>query len=271
MSTREVLRDPVGLGRSESKTTSRRGKPPLFDVVPHDLTRRGKPITDLSADKAYTMLELVEHLRPLTLYHWRKATEWLSEEADREYGWGGWKRRPLELTELLALSRSVRLPRHEQLRRRCALLFAGLRRAIQDAIASPHCAVKGIGPDSNPVEIPRELGPQLKINLEKNTLTTLDGGIVWRGIMVRRIPSAGDVGIPQPPFDGKDWQMRQVRALLLTKFKGKKIERDGKTVLIPIKPRGWSINKINREIVSPAGAGYTCSDDTVSRAFGLKK
>ncbi len=60
-------------------------------------------------------------------------------------------------------------------------------RAVRNVIASSHARTEGVRPDGTLGEVPRTIAQQLKIDFDKNTLSTPDGGVVWRAVIVRDV------------------------------------------------------------------------------------
>src|SRR5262249_38438518 len=64
-------------------------------------------------------------------------------------------------------------------------LLSRLLDAVRNVIASPSALTQGVRPDGTLVEVPRAIAQQLKIDLENNTVSTSDGGVIWRAVFVR--------------------------------------------------------------------------------------
>lgn len=67
---------------------------------------------------------------------------------------------------------------------RRALLFGRISMWIRAAIRSQKCITRGMGPTGLRVDIPRDLAPQLVVDLEGNTLRSPDGSLIWRLVTV---------------------------------------------------------------------------------------
>ena len=163
-------------------------------MINHD-TRRKKllaasPVSALSADKAYTLLELAEHLHPRTLYYWRKAIEWLANN-HRRPTWLDVMGKPPSWRESLDEMKHWRKKskRYDQVLRRSGILHTRLLTVIRDVIAAPDHLTQGVRPDGISAEVSRTVTDHLRIDLENGTLSTSRGMTlqevtIWRGPLV---------------------------------------------------------------------------------------
>jgi hypothetical protein len=175
MPTRDKLKDP-----------EQKRRPPSSPVAVLQQTR----VSTLLVDRAYTLMELAEQLRPRTLDYWRKTIKWLV--SNKPY---------LDWVDLLVgpvkpsgLRPTVGPKRYDQVLRRSEALYARLSAAIRDVIASPNYFTQGVRPDCTFGEIPRGSAHQLQIDLKNNTLST-SRGMIWQEVTIRRshlTPGAGN-------------------------------------------------------------------------------
>ena len=78
------------------------------------------------------------------------------------------------------------------------MLLTRLHSAVRGVIASAGYITEAIVADGSVVEVPRSRAGQLKIDLENDALSTMDGGILWRSVMVR---AASDIlGVSEKPL-----------------------------------------------------------------------
>jgi hypothetical protein len=158
----------------------------------HDPRRKkmlvASPVSALSVDKAYTLLELAEHLHPRTLYYWRKAIEWLANN-HRLPTWLDIMGKPPSWRESLDEMKhwGKKSKRYDQVLRRSEILHTRLLSVIRDVIASADYLTQGVRPDGISAEVSRTVADHLRIDLENGTLST-SRGMTWQEVAIWRTP-----------------------------------------------------------------------------------
>jgi hypothetical protein len=132
--------------------------------------------------QGYTLESLARRLEP------RAYEEWKTERQDRvRNSFPGAVERhefPAYLADLRYGTDFSWMTREE---RRFNDLTDRIRRAVRDVIASTDACTEGVRPDGSLGEVPRTIAQQLKIDFDNNTLSTPDGGVVWRAVIVREV------------------------------------------------------------------------------------
>jgi hypothetical protein len=248
-------------------------------------TRRKKllvasPVSALAADKAYTLLELAEHLQPRkrTLYYWRKTIEWLANN----HRWPTW----LDVMEkpLDGASRSARRwsrpswresldelkqwgkksERYDQVLRRSEVLHTRLLTVIRDVIASSDYLTQGVRPDGISAEVSRDIAHQLHIDLENSTLST-SRGMTWQEVTVRggskrRLPTVDEV---------TGWYLERV-AKHDPSHPPPSREEDVKAGKVFFRKAGFRTGEALKELVRNVRTNEAPSDWTISGPKGRK-
>lgn len=62
-----------------------------------------------------------------------------------------------------------------------------IHRAVRNVVASTDARTEGVRPDGTLGEVPRTIAHQLKIDFDNNTLSTPDGAVIWRAVIVRDV------------------------------------------------------------------------------------
>jgi hypothetical protein len=162
--------------------------------------------------QVFSLRELAQHLAPLTLRYWLRADDYLSAwhtsaQKDLEELEASLKKRPYDGLSIPATvvwrpGMPIRLhegdnpiedkldvlDRRAHMERRRAALHRRLMDKIRAVLTSPDCVIKGIGPAGTQVLVPREVVPQLEIDLKRQVLCTNGGQwsrweapfVVWR-------------------------------------------------------------------------------------------
>lgn len=157
-----------------------------------------KDIDDSELNGPHTLAKFAERVAPRTYHHWLKTTELLGPTPlQRAMGVSDASLdSTLEWTADGGISfYGPRWKRRRQIKERREMLFERLSDYLRDAIASTRFATAAIGPAGTMIEVSWELANQAVIDIERNTLSTPDGGIVWRAVTVRTVPAAaaGDI------------------------------------------------------------------------------
>jgi hypothetical protein len=209
-----------------------------------------KNVDDFELDGPHALAELVTYIAPLTFRRWQKMPEPLAHDQvnlDTLLDWV-----PGSPIRLKAASASYR----RQLGRR-QLVFERLSDYVRDALASPRYTMAGIGPAGTMIEVPRELANQVTIDIERNTLSTPDGGMVWRAVVVRSAMLGAispEPATPRVSRGRKGWQRTKVRDYIDAHY-----------------PGGVPDSLKNAALVDELrGAKIIASARTVSRARGRK-
>jgi hypothetical protein len=212
-------------------------------------------------DKPYTLEELAQRFEPQIYEDWKKELQARRLDA-LDSGFTSWGRRDAAAyladvrqgTEFSKGARDER--RFNDLRRR-------LHAAVRDVIALPLYKTTGIGPMGNVIEIPRERANQLLIDIENNTLSTPDGGMIWRAIVVRsqaaRLPPQPEKS-PQPD----DPPLRKVEDRVTLVGQAKAALR----LLFPDGNARGSYTELSDRIVAAGGKRF--KKDVIRRAVDKK-
>jgi hypothetical protein len=136
-------------------------------------------------DKPHTLAEVAAHLEPAAFGEWRSAVE------DRRKNSGppsSWERSEFatHLADLRYGTQHSEMTRQE---RRFNDLLNRLIGVVRAVIGSPLHVTEGMNAGAW-VPVLRVLSPQLKIDLENNTLALKGGGEIWSGVIVRRAQDA---------------------------------------------------------------------------------
>jgi hypothetical protein len=161
-----------------------------------------KNVDDLELNGPHTLAELITYIAPLTFRRWQKNPEPLAHpRTTRNSG-------QVLIDSLINWTPDspirLKAPREAIYRRqldldgRRHLLFERLSDYVRDALASPRYTMAGIGPAGTMIEVPRDLADQVVIDFARNTLSTPDGGAVWRAIVVRTTSAASSLEIAAP-------------------------------------------------------------------------
>lgn len=187
---------------------------------------------------SYTLADLAGLLAPRAYDYWSLVSEQLTRPVlDRDQlisksliDWVPGS--PIRLNTGLGPHRYVDLSaaRRRALEGRREALFRRISSRIRDAVASTRCVTVGIGPAGTLIEVPRVLAAQVVIDLEGNTLGTLDGHTVWRAVTVRAIAEAelSSLSNPASPnaFDGDTPPDDRVVTAWLVEEQAKRIKAD---------------------------------------------
>jgi hypothetical protein len=180
-------------------------------------------------DRAHTLSELADIVAPRTYDYWLLAADLLAElpppraavvtsdQVDLASVLDWTPGSPIRLKAgVVRNSQDASSVRRGEIEGRRETLFKRIAARIRDAIASPRCFTAGIGPAGTLIEIPRELANQVVINLEHNTLSTMDGGMVWRGVVVRTpiAANAADAIAPRRTAGAKRSKREAVKTFL---------------------------------------------------------
>lgn len=172
-------------------------------------------------EQEQTLDALARRLEPQIYQEWKSELERRRLAAlNSDLGMFGRMEAAAHLTDLLhgtQLSETAKQDRH------FADLQSRLHIAVREIIASPNVTTRGIRPDGALVEVPRNIATQLKLDLENNILSTADGGVVWRAVVVR---------IPAPSLEVASEQSRPatpVPASVVDAFLRVEIFRRGKS------------------------------------------
>ena len=139
-------------------------------------------------DKPYSLDALGAQLDPKTYQEWKEALNARAEAFLKgESGMGSTFRRNATRTITDLLNR-VEPNEEQKQQRRIDTALGKLKSQLGDIIASDDYCTRGIGSAGNMVDVPRGIAHQLKIDMQDNTLSTPDGGVIWRAVTVR--PSA---------------------------------------------------------------------------------
>ncbi|MGZ5909210.1 MAG: hypothetical protein ACXWLB_05000, partial [Reyranella sp.] len=136
-------------------------------------------------DKPYSLDALGAQLDPKTHREWKKALNARAEAFLKgESGMGSSFRRSATrtITDLLYRVEPNEVQKQQA---RIDTALAKLNILLGDIIASDDYRTEGIGPAGTMVDVPRRIAHQLKIDMQDNTLTTLDDGMIWRAVTVR--------------------------------------------------------------------------------------
>jgi hypothetical protein len=141
----------------------------------------------------YTLDKLAERLEPLA--HKELEAEQNRRAQDFGSSFPSWERSDYALY-LSDMKHGTEFSEMAREKKRYEALVDKVYGAVRGAISSPSILTQGISPEGKLVAVPRVVAPQLKIDLSKNTLSTPDGGVVWRAVLVRA--ATDDVGQPGP-------------------------------------------------------------------------
>jgi hypothetical protein len=177
-----------------------------------------KPVDVLgNLDGPHTLAELAEHVAPRAYRYWLK-TAGLLAPSPFERALGNPSNLGIEWTADGGLSiHGPRWRRRREIEWRRERLFERISDRIRDALASPRYTVTGIGPAGNPLDVPRDRAKQIAIDFDRNTLSTQDGGFIWRDILVR---TATPAPMPKRRAGAKPSKRDAVKAHVLKTFPG---------------------------------------------------
>jgi hypothetical protein len=113
----------------------------------------------------------------------------------------------------------LRYRRRLQLQRWKDALFERMSNRIRAVIGSARFGTWGIGPTGEQHEIARELASQIAIDLKANTLSTPDGGVVWRAVFVRQTAKALPAAASEQQRVGRPrkWDWERAMAYLVAR------------------------------------------------------
>ena len=131
-------------------------------------------------EQDYTLETLAQRLEPQIFDEWKRE---LDSRRRENFG------RMEAAAYLTDLQYGTRVSEFAKSDARLTNLHNHLHFAVRNVITSPAAMTQGIRPDGSLAEVPRSIAKQLKIDLERNTLSTADGGVVWRAVVVR-IPAS---------------------------------------------------------------------------------
>jgi hypothetical protein len=189
-----------------------------------------KPVDALdNLDGPHTLSELAEHVALRTYRYWLKTAELLApslfenpSNLDSGFEWtadGG-----------LSIH-GPRWRRRREINGRRERLFERISDRIRDALASPRYTVTGIGPAGTSLDVPRDRAKQIAVDLDGNTLSTQDGGFVWRAITIRTTTPAAVVA-PKRRAGAKSSKREAVKGYVLQNFPGGVVPHDVKNEAI---------------------------------------
>lgn len=144
------------------------------------------------------------------------------------------------------------------------LLHGRISQWICAAIASPVCRTMGSTPAGERVEIARELAGQLSIDLTNNTLTSRDGGLVWRAVTVSCVvPVTVPISVPATAMPAPAADEFQQRLAALTAELARRVAsgepRDRDAMLNWLAGEHPGLSRTEREKI------YYASSDTLRR------
>ncbi len=154
--------------------------------------------------------------------------------------------------------------RAREIEGRRLLLHGRISQWICAAVASPVCRTMGSTPAGERVEIARELAGQLIVDLTNNTLTSRDGGLVWRAVTVSCVaPVSGAAAVPVTATPAPAVDEFQQRLAALTAELGRRVTsgepRDRDAMLNWLAGEHPGLARTEREKI------YYASSDTLRR------
>jgi hypothetical protein len=135
-------------------------------------------------NEQYTLGQLAFRLEPEIYRDWKATVEARRKEAVFGSSFPSWERSQAA-AYLADLQHGTCHSQFTKDERQFNELLTRLHSAVRQVIASTDYCTQGIGPAGTMIDVPHGMAHQLKIDLEANTVSTQDGGMIWRGVMVR--------------------------------------------------------------------------------------
>jgi hypothetical protein len=158
-----------------------------------------------SGKEEFTLASLAFRLEPLAYEEWKRELAERREGASNS-SFPSWGRRDyaMYLTDVRYGTEFSQMAKDQ---RRFNDLVERLHTAVYGVIASPSARTQGIRPDGTLGDVPRAIARQLKIDFENNTLSTPDGGVVWRAIVVHAAVAGSGTTSSPPRGNATDDEM----------------------------------------------------------------
>ncbi len=171
-------------------------------------------LPELLGEHAHTLDELARRLTWRTYRLWFRARRALLDAPDSALREETSRVAFLEPAEIVRRGAT----RAREVEGRRLLLHGRISQWICAAIASPVCRTMGSTAAGERVEIARELAGQLSVDLSNNTLTSRDGGLVWRAVTVAcvapvTVPASAVVPVTATPAPAVDEFQQRLAAL----------------------------------------------------------